>query len=48
MKNVFEAQILELYPVVGFWAKIILQKKLEQVRNYCKYNSGFEQVFEDL
>lgn len=26
MKNVFGAQLLELYPVFGFWAKIILQK----------------------
>lgn len=26
MKNVFGAQLLELYPIVGFWANIILQK----------------------
>lgn len=26
MKNVFGDQLLELYPVFGFWAKIIIQK----------------------
>lgn len=47
MKNGFGAQLLELYPVFGFWAKIILQKTgtstkllvvLSKSLRTCKYS----------
>lgn len=45
-----------MFSELNFWSYTLLlvlgknysTKKLEQVRNYLKYSSGFEQVFEDL